>query len=259
MIKANYHSHTKWCGHATLSAEDNVKLAIERGLKIIGISEHTDLPDYISKFRLENPDAALQYIEEVNKLKEKYKGQIEVLCGLECENIDQRTHLPLVDWSKTQKDIEGVDYVLMAAHSYRDGKHVFVDPPSSRDMLEKYVQDIDSALASGHFVQMAHPDGFLKGLGKWTDDALWAAEEITKSAAKHNVPLGINVNGWSYGIDFCYPNLKFFQIAAKNGAKCIIELDAHEPEIYGEDLIQKTLDLAKEAGVILLDELDISK
>ena len=38
MIKTNWHTHTKRCGHAIGEDEDYVKVAIEGGLKTLGLS-----------------------------------------------------------------------------------------------------------------------------------------------------------------------------------------------------------------------------
>ena len=44
MLKHNYHTHTPYCNHATLSAEGQILMAISEGLETIGFSEHIDLP-----------------------------------------------------------------------------------------------------------------------------------------------------------------------------------------------------------------------
>ena len=43
-IIANYHTHTKLCGHAIGMSEDYVKQALERGFLEIGISDHGPIP-----------------------------------------------------------------------------------------------------------------------------------------------------------------------------------------------------------------------
>ena len=39
----NYHTHTARCRHATGTEEEYVLAAIDRGLKILGFSDHTPL------------------------------------------------------------------------------------------------------------------------------------------------------------------------------------------------------------------------
>lgn len=74
----NLHTHTTFCdGRDT--PEDTVKEAIKRGFDSIGFSAHA-----ITEF---NIDCELRdvsgYIEEVNSLKEKYAGIIDIFLGAE--------------------------------------------------------------------------------------------------------------------------------------------------------------------------------
>ena len=43
-MKANYHTHLKLCGHAEGMSNDYVKVAVEEGFEIIGISDHGPIP-----------------------------------------------------------------------------------------------------------------------------------------------------------------------------------------------------------------------
>ena len=41
---ANYHTHTYRCGHAVGEDRQYVETAIERGLKVLGFSDHVPMP-----------------------------------------------------------------------------------------------------------------------------------------------------------------------------------------------------------------------
>ena len=43
-MKANYHTHTARCGHATGTGEDYVLAAIEQGFDELGFSDHVPWP-----------------------------------------------------------------------------------------------------------------------------------------------------------------------------------------------------------------------
>ncbi|MFR5796189.1 MAG: PHP domain-containing protein [Christensenellales bacterium] len=43
-MKANYHTHTARCGHATGTDEDYVLAAIEQGFDELGFSDHVPWP-----------------------------------------------------------------------------------------------------------------------------------------------------------------------------------------------------------------------
>ncbi|MBV1758247.1 MAG: histidinol-phosphatase HisJ [Dethiosulfatibacter sp.] len=108
MLKFNYHSHTNYCD-GFCAAEDMIKSAIEQGLRYYGVSSHAPLPfdtDWIMK------DSDLdQYIEEILRLKEKYKDKISVLVGLEVDYLPDFEML-------TKKDdlISGIDYIIGSVH-----------------------------------------------------------------------------------------------------------------------------------------------
>ena len=37
---ANYHTHTRWCRHATGEIEDYIQEAVRKGLRAVAITEH---------------------------------------------------------------------------------------------------------------------------------------------------------------------------------------------------------------------------
>ena len=67
------HNHTTYSYDGVNSPEEIIKNAISKGIDVIGISDH--------QFSIGNKLSS--YIEEINFLKEKYKNEINVLCGLE--------------------------------------------------------------------------------------------------------------------------------------------------------------------------------
>lgn len=77
--KYNLHTHTLYCdGHN--SPEEMVLAAIERGIKVLGFSGHSYLPDCDWCM---SPEGIVAYREEIGRLKEKYRGKITILCGIE--------------------------------------------------------------------------------------------------------------------------------------------------------------------------------
>ena len=80
-MKANYHTHTRWCNHADGEIEDYVKEAIRKGLKEVAITEHVCL-DFASPRRLRwsNFEA---FNNELDMIKLKYKNEIKIIDLLE--------------------------------------------------------------------------------------------------------------------------------------------------------------------------------
>ena len=59
--------------------------AIEKGFGSIGFSEHSQTSSPAS---LKSGEATRNYKQKIADLKEKYKGQIDVYCGLKVVEID---------------------------------------------------------------------------------------------------------------------------------------------------------------------------
>ena len=77
----NLHIHSTYADGKD-SPEEIVLKAIEKGFTSIGFSEHTymDFSDYPFQMTIEE---MYNYKSEIDSLKEKYKKQIEIFCGLE--------------------------------------------------------------------------------------------------------------------------------------------------------------------------------
>ena len=81
-ILADYHTHTLY-SHGKGTIEDNVKVAISKGIKTIGISDHSY--KHIA-YGVKKKDI-LKMREEVDYLNDKYTD-INILLGMECNILD---------------------------------------------------------------------------------------------------------------------------------------------------------------------------
>ena len=81
---ANYHTHTKRCNHAFGEDSDYINKAIEKGVNILGFTEHMPSKELGEEYRLPM-DMLNEYLDTFQKYKEIYKDKIEILVGLECE------------------------------------------------------------------------------------------------------------------------------------------------------------------------------
>ena len=80
MTKADFHVHTNFCDGKN-TPEEMVQAALSLGMTAIGFSVHSytffDTGYCIAKEKMAD------YIEEINRLKDKYRGKILILCGAE--------------------------------------------------------------------------------------------------------------------------------------------------------------------------------
>mgnify|MGYP001368913145 CR=1 FL=1 len=93
-MKVDGHIHTPYCPHGTNDSFDSyIETALSLGFEKITFTEHAPLPDGFLDTTPEKdsgmvPDRIDDYIEEVAKLKKKYKGIIDIRIGLEVDYIE---------------------------------------------------------------------------------------------------------------------------------------------------------------------------
>ena len=86
-MKMNLHTHTPRCHHAIGSEREYIERAIAAGLDTLGFSDHAPMPfegDYYSTYRMALSDTR-GYVDALLKLREEYRGKIDILIGFEAE------------------------------------------------------------------------------------------------------------------------------------------------------------------------------
>ncbi|MGL5315563.1 MAG: PHP domain-containing protein [Peptostreptococcaceae bacterium] len=104
-ILADYHTHTQY-SHGKGTIEDNVKEAISKGIKTIGISDH----GYKHMTYGIKVKDIYKMREEIDNLKLKYKN-IDILLGIECNILDDNGNIDV-----DEKILKVVDYVMAGYH-----------------------------------------------------------------------------------------------------------------------------------------------
>lgn len=122
MKLTNFHTHSSYCDGAH-TPEEIVLAAIEKGFDTIGFSGHGHI--YFDPMGSMSKVGTETYIKTVSALKEKFKGQINILCGVEqdyyCAPLTHR-----------------FDYVIGSVHYIcKDGAYIVVD--ASADILQSGV------------------------------------------------------------------------------------------------------------------------
>ena len=227
------HMHTIW-SDGTNTAEEMVQEAIRKGLETIGISDHSSGDP--CGMTLEQ---SVDYRAEIAALKEKYAGQIRVLCGLERDYFTD--------------DFADYDYTIGSVHwlAMPDGHHVPVDYMAEklREGADKYFGGDFYALAEAYYAMMAkvvevtkcdiigHFDLITKFIEQ--DPAFdtnhpryvkaWqqAADELLKTGK----PFEVNTGAISRGYRTTpYPAKEIRDYIREHGGKLIMSSDAHAKE-----------------------------
>ena len=253
----NLHSHTFYSGHASGTAEELVDAAKDKGLKVLGISEHGPKPGFNFdcppgvKYHWMNFRDLESYTYDVKKVQKEAEN-ITVLLGCECEWDPERLNF-------YKEELLGrleYNYLIMGIHFVYDdtGMHYCGTYTGMNRHLVKYVKDYTDGLRSGLFLFGAHPDLFAPGFPIWNEDAKAASKDIIQCAIDCNIPLELN------GYAFRKPNMEsgrryysvdeFWETARDMGAKICTNSDAHRPcDIF----CSHPFDYAEEKGIKYID------
>ena len=118
------HTHTCFCD-ANDTPEDMVISAIEKGVDTLGLLVHSYV-EFDREYCVAE-ERQVDFINDVNRLKEKYKDKIKILCGIE------------VDYYTTSM-VEGYDYKLGSLHYFKIGDKFYsldISIPGFIEMVEK--------------------------------------------------------------------------------------------------------------------------
>ena len=236
MIKADYHMHTTY-SDGSGSPEDMVLKAISLGLSEVGISDHSFTSfDTACCIQQEKMD---EYYAEISALREKYKGQIKVLCGIE---QDYYSDFPA----------EGFDYIIGSVHYLKfDDEYVTVDytPDILITAAEKYFGGDIYCLCEEYFKTVSDV------VQKTGADIIGHFDLISKLNEKYNLFDEENpryINAWKAAADKLiltgkpfeintgaisrsyktepYPSLEQTEYIKAKGGSFILSSDAHSPE-----------------------------
>ncbi|WP_409305879.1 histidinol-phosphatase [Peribacillus sp. SCS-155] len=251
-VKFDLHTHHERCGHAKGTIRDYIESSIEKGLQIIGISDHT--PYFSSKEDQPHPNIAMaksqfeEYITEVLRLKEQYKNQIEVLLGIEADFFPEYAEA----YRKIFKPYP-FDYIIGSVH-HLDGVSIFDknrwEGLSSQEKIktkESYYELIEQSASSGMFQVLGHIDamkGYYPAFSAIETDVV---EKTLKTIGENDMAIEINTSGKTKYCGGWYPANEILERALFHNVKVTFGSDAHNPDRIADEF-EEVRKLLKEIG-----------
>ena len=232
-MRTNYHSHTARCHHASGTEEQYVLAAIEGGFEEMGFADHCPWAfgdGFVSGIRM-LPEELPGYVATVRALGEKYRDRLRVLCGLECEYYPD-----MLGWLRDAAQESGLDYLILGNHFDTDERRdIYFGSAHTAQRLHDYADRTTRGMQTGMFAYLAHPDLCFRSYPEFDADCVAVSRELCRCAKELSLPLEYNLLGVRYtAMGRCrglgYPYGGFWEIAAEEGVKCIIGVDAHQPE-----------------------------
>ena len=237
------HNHTPLCNHADGTPDEFIKKAIEKGIKIYGFADHAPMEfDYEYRMGFDDMD---RYEEEIKKLKEKYKGKIEILLGYEVD------FTPVVDKRVLERN---VDYLIGSVHfldNWGFDNPEFIKEWDKRDVddvYREYFSKIEKMASSKLFDIAGHID-LVKVFGhKPKTDIKDLAKDALKAIKKSGMAIEINTAGLRKPVKELYPSNELLEMILNEGIDITFSSDAHSPEQVGYKL-KETIEKLKNMGL----------
>lgn len=251
MMKCNFHTHTNYCDGKD-SPEELVKAAIQKGFFALGFSPHS-YTEMDKSFAM-SASQAQNYRAEIAALKEKYRGKIELYCGIEQDYF-------------SEEPTDCYDYVIGSVHYVlKSGEYIAVDDTAEivKNAVNRlYCGDFD-ALAEDYFslaarvAEKTNADiiGHFDLVSKFSEKNgygesprfLAAAERAVKALIPFGLPFEINTGAMARGSrSVPYPSPEILKIIKKHGGEIMLSSDCHDKN-YLDFAFCEAAAIARETG-----------
>ena len=208
-LRANYHTHTTFCDGSD-AAEDVVLAAIDKGFSHLGFSGHMD-PDIHMDF-----DA---YLAEIGRLREKYADRIEILCGVELDNLYDPHCADGAEeiMGRLAEEFFGGDYYKLSKSYY--------------DLVSRVYDRLHCTFV-GHFDLVTRFNDSMHFLDEEDPRYRMPALEAMEYLVKEGVPFEINCGALNRNRKKeLYPNMFLLKNLREFGGEILINSDAHQKEL----------------------------
>lgn len=251
---ANYHTHTWRCNHAVGTEEEYVAHATQRGLKILGFSDHTPYlfsGNYVSRIRM-RPEQLKDYITTLSNLRNLHKDSITIHIGLEAEYYPE-------NWDNTLPFLRdaGIEYLIFGQHSIPGEPGIYPGAPTEDEsILKTYCLQSMKAIDTGVFTYFAHPD-LIHYIG---DKKIYQKymRELIRHTKSCGLPAEINLLGMLE--ERHYPGNDFLEVLAEESCPVILGCDAHDPVHLSDTAMEeKALSLIEKYHLTLIDTVPLRR
>ncbi|WP_018393583.1 MULTISPECIES: histidinol-phosphatase [Bacillaceae] len=239
-LKFDFHTHHDRCGHAAGNIREYIEAAIDYGLDMIGISDHS--PYFFSEEDHLYPGIAMaktqfsEYVSEVLQLKKEYSGKIDVLLGVESDFFPEHA-----DLYRQQYDLYPFDYIIGSVHVV-DGVNIFkrgrwegLSDKEKRQTKENYYYLIEESARSGLFQILGHIDAMKGFYPSFSAIQTEAIDKTLKVIAEYDLAIEVNTSGKTKDCGGWYPADEILERALHYGVKATFGSDAHTPDRVGDD------------------------
>lgn len=257
---ADYHIHSEYSDDSIQPIEDIIIQAIQLKIEEICITDHVDFgvrPDwgdegikYVNGKAIVNVDYP-RYSQEIDSLKEKYKGQIILKKGLEF-GIQMHTR----DRFTKLFHAYDFDFIILSVHQVDNQEFWTNDFQNGRTQAEyytKYYQELyDLVCNYSHYSVLGHMDLITRYDNKdgypSFDNHKEIITKILKKVIETNKGIELNTSSIRYGLDDLTPCRDILKLYYELGGTILtIGSDSHCPDHLGKH-IEELKEVLREIG-----------
>jgi histidinol-phosphatase (PHP family) len=258
------HTHTQFSVDSDADIVGMIERAIELGLSAYAITDHCECtrwfpedhyPDVTTYRYFDFGTDFENSVSAVTKLKEKYDGKLNLICGVE---MGQATQQP--DIAERIINDERLDFVIASLHQLPDTEDFsFIDytkytEDGIYDLLERYFKEIYEICKWGKFDVLGHLTytlryikgnfGFDADISRYDD----IIAESFRAIIQNGCGIEINTSGLRQAYGDTFPSLKYIKLYRELGGEIIsVGSDSHTIEDLGKG-VRTGAELAATAG-----------
>lgn len=258
------HTHTQFSVDSEADIEKCIERAMKLGLAAYAVTDHCECNRWYSQEHYPDETTYPYFdfgrdfensLSAVTALKEKYRGRLNLICGVE---MGQATH----DFGIAEKIVSDprLDFVLASMHQLpKTEDFCFIDYSQYSmdgiyELAERYFTEIHKLCKWGNFDVLAHLTYFMRYLkckAKIDMDISRFDDIIAESfrlLAQNGKGLEINTSGIRQGCGDTFPDLKYVKLFRDMGGEIItVGSDSHTVEDIGAN-VADGIETARAAG-----------
>lgn len=245
------HVHCNYSEDSIVTPEYVIDCALSKNIAGITLTDHMDFdypnPDFTFQF---DPSKRATYLK---KLKEKYKGKIDVYIGIE---LGIQPHV--VEQSKTIIKNNDFDCVILSVHSIDKfclaSQTNFFKGKSQHEAFRRYLEEVYWSIATFDDFDIVGHIGYIRRYGNYPHKDMPYNEysdiidAILKMVIDKGKAIEANTSGFAYNLEGPIPGIDILKRYKEFGGKLItIGSDSHKGNDVGREF-QATITLIKSIG-----------
>ena len=242
MFLCDYHTHTRFSfdGSPAATHDAMCRRALEVGLSDIAFTDHCDINGEVERLYdfPSDPDTAWNAMMEV---KEKYKGRLNVVCGIELGNATQYPEA-----ARAVLDAHPYEFVIGSLHNLKNVpdfclmNYGHMSDGLIRQLFDRALDEtlemvgFDGITTLGHLTYMHR---YITLAGKVLDFKPYydKIEAVYRELIRRDVALELNVSTLWKGLGISMPTMELLKLYKDGGGRLItVGSDAHAPENLGK-------------------------